>query len=112
MVDRRTRADLDADAELVGDDVRERRLAETRRATEQDVLDRLVPAPRGLQEDAEVVAHLLLADIVVEQARSERQVELVVVRARVEDLVLAHLVPSAFNAVDSASWLDGQDFQS
>ena len=63
VVDRRPGADLDRHAKLVGDDVRERRLAEARRAAQQHVLDRLAAAARRLEKDAEVLADLLLADV-------------------------------------------------
>ena len=95
MVDGRTRADLDGDAELVGDDVRERRLAEAGRTAQQHVLHRLASAPRSLQQDAEVFAYLLLADVLGQHARAQRQVELIVVSSRVDQSIFsAHLFPS------------------
>src|SRR5437773_5516974 len=112
VVDRRAGADLDGDAELVGDDVGERRLAQAGRSAQKHVLHRLVPAARGLEQDAQVVAHLFLADVLAEESGTEREVVLVVVGARVEDLVLGHWRPSAFSAVARASCVPGEDFQS
>src|ERR1700682_3274778 len=63
VVDRRTRADLDRHAQLVGNDVGERGFAESGRAAKQDVLDRLAAATGRLQQYAEVLAPLLLPDI-------------------------------------------------
>ena len=40
----------DVDAELAGDDRRERRLAEAGRAVEEDVVGGLSPAPRSREE--------------------------------------------------------------
>ena len=42
---------LDGDAEFVGDDLRERGLAQARRAVEQDVIERFAAAARGLDGD-------------------------------------------------------------
>ena len=64
--------DADLGAHLAGDDVRERRLAEARRAAEEDVVQRLLPLPRGLQEDAERLLQLRLPDELQERARAER----------------------------------------
>ena len=56
------------DAQLVADDVRERRLAESGRAEEQHVIERLAALPRGRDRHVEIRAHALLADVVVERA--------------------------------------------
>ena len=103
MVDRWAGAHLDCDTELVGDDVRERGLAEPRRPAQQNVFDRLIAPPRRLEEDAQVVADLLLTHVLGEEARAECEVELLIVRPRVQDFVLGHLRPSALSAVASAS---------
>ena len=73
-------------AHLVGQDVRERRLAEAGRAAEEDVIERLAAAARGLDEDAQVLLVLLLADVLVERRRAEDAIEALVVvgRARAE----------------------------
>src|SRR5438046_2600341 len=108
----RIRADLDRDPELVGDDVRQSRLAEARRPAQQHVLNRLITPPRGLEKDAEVFPHLLLPHILAEVARPQREVELLVVRLRIQNLLFRHLRPRAFNANASASWVEGDVFQS
>ena len=62
-----------ADAELVADDERERRLAEPRRADEQDVVERLAARLGRLERDRELLLDALLADEVGERrGRSER----------------------------------------
>ena len=61
----------DVDAELARDDRRERRLAEAGRAVQQDVVGRLSPALRGLQQHRQVGLDLLLADVLGERARAE-----------------------------------------
>src|SRR5581483_10397877 len=94
------------------DDVRERRLAKPGRTAQQDVLDRVAAAASRLEEDAQVLAHLLLADILAQEPRPERQVVLIVVRAGVQDPVGRHLRPRDLNAAASASCVVGDDFQS
>ena len=70
------------DPHLVREDLRERRLAEPGRAAEEHVVERLLPAPGGLDEDAQVLLVLGLADVVVEGLRAERAVEARVVPLR------------------------------
>ena len=79
VVDGRARADLDRHAELVGDDVGQRGLAETGRTAEKHMLHRLIAAARRLEKDAQVLADLLLADVLGEQPRPQSEVELLVV---------------------------------
>ena len=55
-----------ADAELLADDLRERRLAEPRRAGEEDVIERLVAPLGGVERDPELLLDPLLPDEVVE----------------------------------------------
>ncbi len=69
-------------AELVRDDVRQRRLAEARRAEQQHVIERLAALARRLDEDAELLADLLLADVFVEAARAQRALDDLFLRAR------------------------------
>ena len=58
--------------------MRERGLAEPGRAGEQDVVERLLAPAGGLDEDAELVGDLRLADEVLERRRPKRAVEVVV----------------------------------
>ena len=83
-----TRAD--ADAELLAHDVREARLAEARRADEQHVVERLAARLRGAERDPELLLDVLLPDEVVEEARAERLLELLLLAGdhRCQELVL------------------------
>jgi hypothetical protein len=60
---------------LAGDDVGERRLAEARRTGQEDVIEGLAPAPGGRQEDREVLADLLLADVLGEGLRPQLRLD-------------------------------------
>jgi hypothetical protein len=62
----------EADAELLADDVRERRLAEPRRAREQHMVERLAPRLGGDERNLELLLHALLPDELVERARAQR----------------------------------------
>ena len=64
-----------ADRELVRDDVRERRLPEPRRPAEEDVVQHVAARACRLDLHAQVLAHLLLADVLVERARPERRLD-------------------------------------
>jgi len=66
------RGHLDADAHLPGQDVGERRLAETRGAREQDVVQGLAPHARRLDENGEAFLHALLSDVLGKRSRTER----------------------------------------
>ena len=71
LLDRRTRCRANRDAHLVRDHVREGRLAETRRAMQQDVIDRFAAlACRGYR-DLKILANAVLADVLVEHARTK-----------------------------------------
>ena len=59
-------------AELARHDLRKRRLAEPGRADEQHMVERLLARPRGLDENGEVRARLLLADEFGEALRAQR----------------------------------------
>ena len=60
---------------LVGDDHRERRLAESRRTGEQDVVGRAVLHRGRVEQQLQLPAHLHLADELRERARSQRTLE-------------------------------------
>ena len=66
-----TRRDADLGAHLAGDDVRERRLPEPGRPREKDVVERLAPPARRLEEDAELLLELRLPDEVRQRARPQ-----------------------------------------
>ena len=78
LLERRAGDRAEAHAELLPDDLRERRLAETGRAGEQDVVERLAPRLRRVERDRELLLDALLADEVVEPARAERAFGLLV----------------------------------
>jgi len=61
----------EADAEFVGDDLRQRRLAEAGGTVQQHVIERLAPPQRRLDEHPQVAAGGALADEVVERRRPQ-----------------------------------------
>ena len=71
-LDRRPARVADVHAELAGDDRGERRLAEAGRAVEEDVIGRLSPPLRRLEQDVEARLDLALADVLVERPRAQR----------------------------------------
>ena len=94
----RAAGDVEAHPELGRDDAGQRGLAEPRRTGEQHVIEGLGALARRLEEDAQLLLHALLPDEVVEPARAQRAVELVlrpeVVAAR-EPVVLGSSAPQA-----------------
>src|SRR5262245_14134982 len=75
-VERRSRRRLEPDAELVGDDPGQRRLAEPRRSGEQEVVDGLAAGARAVDQQGELLLDAVLADELVDPAGPERGVEL------------------------------------
>src|SRR6185503_9654568 len=63
-------------AHLGGKDRREGGLAETRRAVEEDVVERLAASARGLHRDPKLLAQRFLPDELVELLRTEARVEI------------------------------------
>ena len=61
----RTGGDADVDPHLVGDDVGQGGLAQTRRAVEQHVVQGLIAHLGGLDKDLQVALGLLLADVFI-----------------------------------------------
>ena len=59
------------DAELVGDHVGERRLAESRRPVEQRVIECFAALLRGADRHLQDLADAVLADVVVERPRPQ-----------------------------------------
>ena len=110
----------------------ERRLAQAGRTTKEHVLDGLTAPPSRLEQDAQVLAHLKLSDVLGEHSRPKRQVVLVVVDSRIQHPILVpheigsfaeilwgplvsaahHFLPSALSAAARASWVEGVIFQS
>ncbi len=84
-----------ADAQLLGEDLRQRRLAEPGRTGKEHVVERLAALARRLDEDLEVGARLLLTDELGERARPERGLGGVGVALRAGDDAVGHglLVP-------------------
>ena len=78
----RTRGLAQIDAHLLGDDVRQRGLAQPRRAEQQHMVERLAPMARGLDEDFELTADLLLADVFGELLGAQRALERLVLQAQ------------------------------
>jgi hypothetical protein len=70
LLEHRPRGLAQVDAELVGDDVRERRLAEARRAEQEHVVHRLAAPLRRADEDPELLARFRLTDVLGESLRS------------------------------------------
>ena len=70
-LDRGPRRVPDVDAQLAGDDRGERRLAEARRAVQEDVVRRLSPLAGSLQEHREAGLDLALAEVLVKRARPQ-----------------------------------------
>src|SRR5690606_39264313 len=75
--DHRARSGLEVDAEFARDDLCHRRLAQARRAVQQHVIQRLAARLRGLDEDLQVFARLLLADEIAEMLRPQMALEFV-----------------------------------
>ena len=70
-LDGRPRSVLDVDPELARDDRGEGRLAQARRAIQEDVVGCLSPAPRRREQHRQVGLDLALADVFVEGARTQ-----------------------------------------
>ena len=79
--DHRAGRGAEIDAEFARHDLRQRGLAEPGRADEQHMVERLVARARGLDEDAQIGARLLLADELAEPLRPQRGLRDVLVAA-------------------------------
>ena len=89
-LEHRTRRLAQAHAELVGDDVGKRGLAESGWAEDQRMIQRLATPDCRLHEDLELRLDLLLADIVGELLRPDRPIDgLFLARGRRRDQPLA-----------------------
>ncbi len=69
--DDRTRRRAQVHAEFVGDDVRERGLAEAGRSENQHVIERFAASTRGFDVDRHLLAHGALADVFVQSLRAD-----------------------------------------
>ena len=88
--DHRAGGGAEADAHLARDDLRQRGLAEPRRAEEQDMVERLAARLGGLDEHAQVLARGLLADELVEMLGAQRGVDVLGLARGGEDAVVGH----------------------
>ncbi len=103
-LERRPGDAADADAELLADDVREARLAQPGRPDEQHVVECLLARARSLERDVELLLEPFLPDEVVETARAQRAVELVLLRAeRRREKLLAHAALRAWRTRSSGA---------
>ena len=95
-----------AHAQLVRDDVRERGLAETRRAEDQHVIERLASVARGLDEDLHLRLDGRLADVVRKLLRAHGAVErgfVALCVCRYDAVLLDHFTAAACNALRISS---------
>ncbi len=103
-LDHRPGGGAEAHRHLARDDLRQRRLAEAGRAGEQHVVERLAAPARRLDEDAEILAQLALADELVEAQRAEgRLARILLAPLRRDHARLAHRPSSCSPARISAS---------
>ncbi len=77
LADHRPAGGAEAHPELLGDDLRQRGLAEPRRAEEQHVIHRLAARLRRIDEHPEVLARRLLPDELAERLGPQRGVGVV-----------------------------------
>ena len=82
-LERRPGRGVHADAELLGDDAGERRLAEAGRPGDEHVVERVAALLGGLDEDLELLLGHALPDEVGEPARPQAELEVLVVGALV-----------------------------
>ena len=110
LLEHRARRRAHRHAQLVGDDVGERRLAEPGRAVQQHVIERLAALPGGGNRDLQVLADAILADVVVERARAQARFVLrVLVDARGGDeAVVGHRQSQPHAATRSTDRLSRQ----
>ena len=92
--DHRAGGGAEIHAELARHDLRQRRLAEARRADEEHVVERLAAPARRLDEDLQVGARLRLADEIGEPLRAERGVLVLAARIGGDEARRAHRASS------------------
>ena len=71
LLNGRAAGDADLHPHLVGDDARQRGLAQARGAIEQDVIHRLTAPLGGFQIDFQVLLDLVLSDVVLQMLRAK-----------------------------------------
>ena len=69
---------LDGNAHFLGDDIRQGRLAQPRRTEDQRMVERLLAAARGMDEQLHLLAHAGLADVVGQLQRANGAVQLLI----------------------------------
>ena len=81
-LEHRPRSLTQIDSKLVGDDVRERRLAQARRTEKQHVVERFLSFSCRFDEDRKLPANLFLPDVLVERTRAQRPLHNLLLRIR------------------------------
>jgi hypothetical protein len=94
--DDRARGRAKAHAQLARDDLRQRRLAEPRRAEQQHMIERLRPAPRRLDEHAQIVARRRLADEFAQGLGTQRRILIFGDAVGGEEAVCGHMSNFSF----------------
>ena len=92
LLDHRPRGDAQIDAEFVGDDMAERGLAQARRPEDQHMVQRFAATLGRFDVDRHLLAHRLLAEILVQPLRTDGGVEdvLFATGAAGDDAVCGH----------------------
>src|SRR6266508_434524 len=92
LLQRRPGGGADGGLHLVGQDVRQRGFAKARRAEEQNVIECLLAIARRSDGDLQVRFDLLLADVLLEAARTEGELglDLVFERLRAQNAGIGH----------------------
>jgi len=87
-LERRARHRAEADLELLANDLRERRLPESGRPDEEDMVERLPTTLRGRKRNLELLLRALLSDDLVEPPWPQRLLDLLVAlpQCRCEEL--------------------------
>ena len=94
LVQHGARGDLDSHSQLVRDDCGKRRLAQSRGAVQQHVVQRLSSHLRRLDEHLQIVHHLLLSVEILERQRPQRLFQFLLAFGNpfASDIKTAHLV--------------------
>ena len=100
LLQHRARSLAQVHLHFVGDDVRQGRLAKTRRAENQHVIERFLAFSRGADKDIHLLAHLFLADVIGQQLRPQRSIlrQFLDDGFRADEPILAHRFTDACSA--------------